>query len=231
MQFLSALKTIRLAPAITNEKLYLRRTMMTKSTFVLLLACCLSLSLPAQGEVTMTPLNLQVDPCDMTFSFDLAIMDPDGVSARAFQATIGSTFGPDPLTLDKPSSKVIASEANYWLYGNSGGIVVEDNLGGSYTFGDYPSDASAVPLAADDLMARFAFGYDTPGDYIFSLDLDPLVSFIQDESFDTHAFLFDPGLNPDFLPGGSNWFTITPEPATLMLFGLGTAVLLRKRRA
>jgi len=217
---------------MTNKKLYLRRTVMKKSVFVLLLVCGLLLSVPAQGTVTITPSNLQIDtsdPCNMTVSFDFAIMDPDGVSGLAFQATIGSISGPGTLTFDQTSSMAIDGEAGYWLLGNSGGIGADDNLDGSYMFGDDSFDSSAVPLAADDLMARFAFGYDTPGDYIVTLDLDVSVSLIQDEFFGTYAFLFDPGA---FLPGGSNWFTVTiPEPATLMLLGLGGTILLRKRRA
>ncbi len=198
---------------------------MKKSMFVLLLVCGLLLSVPAQGAVTITPSNVQVDA--FTVSFDLAIMDPDGVSGRAFQGTIGSISGPGTLTFDQTSSMAIDGEAGYWLLGNSGGIGADDNLDGSYMFGDDSFDSSAVPLAADDLMARFVFGYDTPGDYIVTLDLDVSASLIMDEFFSTNAFLFSPGL----FPGDSDSFTLTlvPEPATLMLFGLG-GFMLRKRR-
>lgn len=205
---------------------------MKKSMFVLLLVCGLLLSVPAQGEVTLTPSNVELPTAaGEDLSFDLAISDPWGVSGLAFQVTIGSISEPgtDTLTFHTPSSKAIGGEANYWLFGNSGGIEAGDNGDGSYTFGDDPCSASAVPLVVDDLMARFVFEWDgTPGDYIFNLDLDIANSLIMDSGYINQALAFDPGA----YTGGTNWFTVTiPEPATLVLFGLGTTILLRKRKA
>ena len=200
--------------------------MMKKSMFVLLLVCGLLFSVPAQGAVTITPSNLQIDPC--TVSFDLVISDPCGVSAQSFQATMSVTG--TGLTFDGPTSENVDGEADYWLFGNSAGAAAIDNLDGSYTFGDNPDDGNPQALAVDDRMARYVFEWDgTPGDFEFTLITNTSFSFIQDDSFVNQSLALDAG---QYTPSGSNGFTVyIPEPATLMLFGLGTTILLRKRRA
>jgi hypothetical protein len=197
--------------------------------FVLLLVGCISLSMPAQGQITIEPTNVQLPTAaGEDFVFDLAISDPCGVSAQSFQSTISITGS--GLTIDGPSSENVDGEADYWLFGNSAGAAALDNLDDTYTFGDGPDDGIAQALAVDDLMARYIFEWDgTPGDFVFTLVTDISSSFVQDGSFASHSLALEPGL---LTPSGENGFTVyIPEPATLMLFGLGSAVLLRKRRA
>jgi hypothetical protein len=202
--------------------------MMKKSMFVLLLVCGLLLSLPAHGAVTVTPSNVQLPTAaGEDISFDFVISDPDGLSSQGFQSTI-TPSGPGTLTFDETSSKAVTGDVGYWL--PSSPLVNAFEATGDFVFGDGPDDAIARALAVDDIMARYVFEWDgTPGDFTFALNLDVSASLIQDEFFIPQAFLFDHGL----YTGGSNWFSVTlvPEPATLMLLGLGGMVLLRKRRA
>jgi len=199
--------------------------MMKKSMFVLLLVCSLLLSVPAQGAVTITPSNLQIDPCSV--SFDFVIMDPCGVSAVAFQSTL-TISGPGTLTFDETSSMAVIGEADYWLPGSPLVAAVE-NPPGNYVFGDLPLDGLGRILAVDDIVARYYFEWDgTAGDYTFNLDSDTADSFFLKDDFVTSVPL---AIDPGGLPGNSSSFTVhIPEPATLMLFGLG-GILLRKRRA
>ena len=221
----------RLVTAMTNETLYLRRkVMMKKSMFVLLLVCGLLLSVPAQGEVTITPTNVQLPTATgEDLSFDFAINDPCGFTSQGFQSTI-TYSGPGTLTFDDTSSKTVTGETNYWLFGSPIVEAFEDaQNAGNYIFGDSPDDSIARTLAVDNIMARYVFQWDgTPGGFTFNIDLNTSKSYIQDEFWGGNAIAFDPGR----FTGGSNWFTVTiPEPATLMLLGLGATVLLRKRRA
>ena len=202
---------------------------MKKSMFVLLLVCGLLLSVPAQGVVTITPLNVEIPTAaGEDLSFDFVISDMGTLSSQGFLSTI-SYSGPGTLTFDGTSSEGVTGEANYWIPSSPiVGAFEDPQNAGNYIFGDGPDDAVARALAIDDIMARYVFEWDgTPGDYIFSIDLAISDSFVQGEFFGLQELLFDRGI----YPGDSDSFTITiPEPATLVLFGLG-GFLLRKRRA
>jgi len=163
-----------------------------------------------------------------TFSFDFVISNPMGVSARAFQATIGVS-GPGTLAFDAASSEAVASAADYWVFGNSVGAGAIDLGGGNYQFGDSPDSPAIEVLIAGDIMARYAFTWGgTVGDYIFTIDLDTTESFVMDDSWFEQTLQFNAGQ----YPGDDSSFTlhIVPEPATLMLISLGSVALLRKRR-
>jgi hypothetical protein len=245
---------------MNNRKLFHRRTVMKKNAFVLFLACCLFLSLPAQALVTVTPANTEIESYPipeapdgpggehLIFSFDLVVSDPDGASASGFQ----STLGVDPLVglvfdddYDDPCdietardvAEMVETNINYWLYG------VADAFGAAYGcpegsnefgFNDYDEEVALHALAAGDIMARYSFIWDgTPGDYTFTLDLDTDYTFLFYDIYTLPgAIAFDPGVEEWVKEGGDDWFTVTlvPEPATLVLLGLG-GFMIRKRRA
>ncbi|MHC5061444.1 MAG: PEP-CTERM sorting domain-containing protein [Planctomycetota bacterium] len=208
---------------------------MKKTMFVLFVVSCL-LSLPAQAAITVTPsiVGELPDSAGENLTFDLMITDPCGLSAMAFEGKIENVSGPDTLTFDETGSMGIGADSGYWLFGNSSEIIASDNLDGTYTFADNTDDGSNLALAADDLVARYVFEYNgIEGDYTFTFDLDETDSFFYFfdlGSFDEQSIPIT--IDPGTLPGSSNSFTIAliPEPATLMLFGLG-GFLLRKRRA
>jgi len=240
--------------------------MMKKSMFVLLLACGLLLSVPAQGAVTVTPSNTQIELYSMPdppgpgegehliFSFDLLISDPDGFSAMGFQATLGVDLpgliyddayyhpddpcdpcdppNPDPCNVEIPRwvSQAVANDPDYWIYGNSGAASYGSPEGSNeFGFSDFTANSITRALAVDDIVARYSFIWDgTPRDYTFTFNLDPSYSLVLDQFWGSHAIAFDPGT----FTGGDDWFTVyVPEPATLMIFGFGSAFLLRRRRA
>lgn len=207
--------------------------MMKKSMIVLLLVCGLLLSVPAQGAVTITPTNVQLPTVSgENLSFDFVITDlgdPCGISALSFQSTF-TIGGPGTLTFDGTSSKTVIGETNYWLPGSTA-VEAFENPSGNYVFGDFESSGLGQALAVDDIIARYVYEWDgTAGGFTFTLDSDTAKSFFQKNDYITSVPLaIDPG---QWLPGDSTSFTVhIPEPATLMLFGLGTTILLRKRRA
>jgi hypothetical protein len=153
---------------------------------------------------------------DELFSFDLMISEEPSISAQGFQATIDSITGPVGfvLTFDIPSS---------------------ENGDYSYTFGDWPDNGNAEPLVIDDIMARYAFIWDgTEGNYTFTFDLGTGMSYILlDDLVSKEALQLPTGPWYDYpiISADSSSFTVhIPEPTTLVLFGLGSLVLLKQRR-
>lgn len=192
--------------------------------------CCLVFFTPAGAAVGVKPDNLNIS--GGIFSFDLVIDNPDSFGAMSFKSTI-DVSGPGTLTLDVANSTAVANDTDYWVYNNSaGGIILNDNGSDNYDFGDGALSPYYMDLVAGDIMARYAFTWDTAGDYTFILDLDAADSFVQDRLDGIQkAYQFTPGDDPGIIDSTSNSFTVTiPEPATITLLSLGGMALLRNRK-
>ncbi len=188
---------------------------------------CIVFSVPADA-VIIEPGNVVIpaSPGGL-FSFDFIINDPTGVAALSLQTTI-NVSGPGTLTFDAALSEAVESDPCYWVYNNSIGAAAIDRGSNNYEFGDGANDPYLEDLVADEIVARYAFTWDgTEGDYTFTIDLDTSGSHVLDDSFTEQALEFTPGS----FPGGSNYFTAhIPEPATMLLFGLGGLFLRKKRK-
>jgi len=182
------------------------------------------------ANLSPTPSNCEVlMEAGGLFTFDLVVVDAQGFYAQGFQANMGVS-GPGTLTGDAAASTAAATDSDYWMVGNSAGAEFIDNLDDSYTFGDNPNSGIAELLENDDIMARYAFVWDgTEGDYTFTLNADTNHGFLLNGSFIKLPFVFSPGEYQT----AENSFTvhIVPEPATVFLLGLGSFVIVRKRKS
>ena len=193
-------------------------------SFVFVLSC-LVFSVPA-GAVIIKPDNVGV--AGGIFSFDFVIHDSSGVSAMSFDTTI-SVGGPGTLTFDATGSEAVEGNFGYWIHGNSLGAVAKSVGSNEYAFGDTADNPTSELLAAGEIIARYAFAWDgVVDDYTFSLDLtnsDKNSVFLSNSS--TQLLQFTPGS----FAGGSDSFTVNiPEPATIMLLGMGGMALLKNRK-
>ena len=201
---------------------------MKKSMYLLLICCCL-LSISAAEIITLTPANLQLEPYTV-FSFDLVVSSFDGTSAVGFESILGVDL--PGLVFNETArlvSEMVEDDPDYWLYGVADGASYGCPEGSNeFGFADFQYESNLQALAAGDIMARYSFIWDgTPGDYTFTLNLDPAFSFYVDDLFNEHAIAFTPGT----FTGGDNWFTVPiPEPTTLILLSLGCVVFFRERR-
>jgi hypothetical protein len=201
----------------------------TKTVVAVFIMVCLIFPVEAQCVVgvVITPSNVVLPTtAGEIFSFDFLVLSAMTTNGTSFKATI-SVSGPGSLTIDKPNSAAVTSESIYWVYGNSYGVIIGTPDGNSCSFEDNPLNGIPEPLAADDIMARYAFIWDgTEGDYTFVLNLSTNNSFIQDGAYVKESLGFSPGS----YPGTSDRFAVNiPEPSTLFIFVLGGAALLKKR--
>lgn len=205
-----------------------------KSAFFGVVLGCVVFSCPAWGVEIQPSIVDYPDSPGGLFSFDLVRIDSDPFAARGFEAWM-SVSGPGALTGDETNSEAVAADAGYWLSGNSGGLEFVDRGSNTYSFGDYPASGNAELVEADDILARFAFTWGgTAGWYTFAFPLDDFdnidvaYSYISDEFWSEQAFQFSPGGYESDNPN-SSFKVYIPEPATIILLALGSAVLLRKR--
>jgi len=207
----------------------MKKNMMKRNiVFVLSLILGSIVCLPAEA-VMLTPSNVVIPTLSgETFSFDLIIdADPAGYSATGYQSLI-SVSGPGGLSLDSATSQAVATNADYWITGNSAGAGAIDRGGDNYEFGDVPDDSTAETLLAGDIMARYAFTWDgSVDDYTFTLDPDTAKSFTLNSFWSKDSLEFTSGE----YSGDDTSFTVhIPEPASIMLLVFG-AGLLRKSKS
>lgn len=212
-----------------------------KRIMYIMLICAMPLT-QVQAVIVPPPVIVQPDnfvlptSAGELFSFDLVISsDPAGILGQASHSTI-SVSGLGGLTLDPDVSGLVRDDPDYWLYQNSFDSTPIDHLDGSCTFGDLPLDGYAQTLATNNIVARYTFIWDgTPGwPYTFTLDPDILDSFFMLDDFISYKALQlpDPGTqwwDYPIISADETSFTIVPEPTTLMLLGLGSMAVLRKR--
>lgn len=195
---------------------------MKRAVLTLILVCALQ-AVPA-WSVELTPSNfvMPTSPGEL-FSFDFIISSPDpvGIDAGAFKSTINVDIA--GLIFDVGNSEAVSTDPGYWIFGNSVGAYAEDLTGNNYAFSDNPDNPAIEALYNGDVMARYAFVWDgTVDDYTFTLDSGITNSYVLLDDFVSREALQ--------LPTLENSFTVhIPEPATLMLFALGSIVLLKKR--
>jgi hypothetical protein len=209
-----------------------------KAAMLAFVLCCITVPVWA---VVITPSNLWLptSPGEL-FSFDLVVKKfPSSFDAKGCQSTV-EVSGPGILAFNEARSASVSTDASYWLHGNSFGVNARETSPGSnkYKFGDGPNQGNGTLGANDFIVARYAFNWDgAEGLYRFTFDFGNMN--------DNYVL----GLPPDYesyplkLPQG-NWyshpiinadkdsFTVAiPEPTTLMLFVLGSSILLKKRKS
>jgi hypothetical protein len=151
---------------------------------------------PVGAEVitrTITPGNVQLpELAGDTFSFDFVINDPLFLNASGFQSVI-SLSGPGTLTFDAFLSEAVADDTDYWLYGNSSGVLTKLDAG-EIRFKDIADDPPTELLLNEEIVARYAFTWDgIEGNYTIAIDLDHLKSFVLNDMFLPEPIDFDPG--------------------------------------
>ena len=194
---------------------------------VVLLSLFISLCANTDAAVlTVGNLSKPIYPGQL-LSFDLIVSDAADLTAAAFQATINvDTPG---LTFLQASSEAVTSDSDYWIYGNSAGIWVQQPEPYTVQISDSPQFPTTETLINNDIMARFVFSWNgTQEIYTFTFDLDTTQSYFLLPDMATHqAIQFNSGQ----LPGGQDYFSINliPEPATSVLLALGGIMLRRKK--
>ncbi len=187
-------------------------------TLILASVCALNASaVVLTANVTDLPSN-----SGDSFAFNLLYNDSD-ISAVSFQATINITAGDtSALALDITASQQINTDSNYWLFNNSGQAKIQQPQVGSFVFSDFANNGLATPLTQAKILARYEYVWDgTEDTFTFTLDNDIIDSSLlvnfQDE--------------PVELDTNDNSFSVfIPEPATLLLLTIGSAVLLKNKK-
>jgi hypothetical protein len=208
-----------------------------KAAMLAFVLCCITV--PAWAVViTPSDVVLPTSPGEL-FSFDLVVKKlPSSFDAEGCQSTI-EVSGPGILTFNEASSAAVSAEPSYWLYQNSGGVNTgpSGSSGKKYGFADGPNQDTGILGANDTIVARYAFNWDgTEGLYRFTFDFENL----------NENYVYGPYPNyetyPLKLPQG-NWYShpivdaddssftmAIPEPTALILFVLGSAILLKKSK-
>ena len=157
-----------------------------------------------------------------TIWFDILIDDAMGQSADAAKITL--TVEPvahaGSLTFDATASSAVVTSDDYWLFGNSGGAGALTHGTNMFEFGDSAETLPPDLLENEDIVARFAFTWDgTAGDYLITIDSDTDNTYLLQNYVQEEPEVSD---NPVTL--------YIPEPASAILFALGSLAALRRRR-
>jgi hypothetical protein len=183
------------------------------------------------------PANFSIPSPGGIFSFDFVVTSPPSQAAYTSQLTIiRSWVNPPDLTFNTSASNSVLSNTSYWVWNNSQGTPATDNGNGTYTFGDGPENSIAEQINNGDILARFAFTWNgTPGNYEFILDNAGVAnSFVRLADFSKAGFTLPTGqwYSDPIISATDSSFTVhlVPEPASMLLFGLGGLTALRKLR-
>lgn len=164
--------------------------------------------------------NAPLLPGDLIW-FDIIVSDGlnESASAAGVRLSVTPVGHIGSLTLNTAASEAVATDAAYWLNGNSDGAAAMDHGGGAYSFGDSSMSGVDVAVASGARLARFAFTWDgVSGDYEV---------FVDDDMNNTFLFENFAKVAPDWTENPVTLYV--PEPASVLALLTGAFIAWRRR--